>query len=55
MGLRAVIAANGIATVLIKIELLDADGDTLSVEDRLRRVEKWIYNYKAPSEGPMRF
>ncbi len=26
------------------------DLDNLSVEERLRRIEEWIYNYKAPLE-----
>jgi hypothetical protein len=29
--------------------------DGLSIEERLRRVEEWIYNYKPPRSGPSVF
>jgi len=35
-----------------------AELDALEMEERIRRIEKWIYNYKPPSRGrsgPTRF
>jgi len=29
--------------------------DTMSMEERVRRIERWIYEYKAPSRYPPKY